>query len=139
MKYHNPVNTTVIYILLTISHPKKNKNKFWSIGKLYLTESCPKPRSFEQSVIIQVENNQNWKQTNPIFSRWVYFLNFRTIGKFCLKTLIYEVFLEFSYDEGLRSYIIKTFWWFLVEGDQIYLRYHSTCVAPWKRGYWCLV
>ena len=49
--------------------------------------------------------------------------NFRSIGKFRHKTLVLGVFLENLYTQGMRSYIIKTFCWFPVEGDQIYLMY----------------
>ena len=46
---------------------KKNKIKFWKIRKLYLIESCSKPRSFDQSVIIRLEKQSKLKTNKPYF------------------------------------------------------------------------
>ena len=77
VKYHNPITAIAMHTLFDISHSKKNKNQFWKIGKLWLNENSPKPRSFEQHVIIQEEKQSKLKKSKPYFCKMnVFFIIF---------------------------------------------------------------
>ena len=101
------------------------KNKFWSIlinrkvvtkWELFKTELFWTIYHYSGRKTIKTEKKQTlFLHDEPIVH------NFWSIGKFRLKTLVFEVFFNFLYVHGLRSYIIKTFCWFQVEGDQTYL------------------
>ena len=84
------------YTLLMISHSKKNKIKFWTIQKLYLIESCSKPRSFDQSVIIRLEKQSKLKTNKPYFLKMsLLFLIFEQYKSFTLKRWFTRSFQNF--------------------------------------------
>ena len=119
MKYHNPVKWMSDTHSFDIFSFKQKKIKIlinrkvvtkWDLSK---SEVFPTTDHYSGRKPIKTENKQTvFMDEEPIIH------DFRSIGKFRLKTNVFEVFLEFLYPQGVKSYIIQTFWWFLVAGDQ---------------------
>ena len=122
MKYHNPVKWMSDTHSFDIFSFKQKKIKIlinrkvvtkWDLSK---SEVFPTTDHYSGRKTIKTENKQTvFLEDEPIIR------DFRTIGKFLLKKSVFGVFLKFSYPEGVKSYIIKTVCWFLVEADQTYL------------------
>ena len=122
MKYHNPVKCMSDTHSFDIFSFKHKKNKILNNRKVVTQWDLSKSEVFSTTdhysgrKTIKTENKQTvFLEDEPIIR------NFRTIGKFLLKKSVFGVFLKFSYPEGVKSYIIKTVCWFLVEADQTYL------------------
>ena len=122
MKYHNPVKCMSDTHSFDIFSFKHKKNKILNNRKVVTQWDLSKSEVFSTTdhysgrKTIKTENKQTvFLEDEPIIR------DFRTIGKFLLKKSVFGVFLKFSYPEGVKSYIIKTFCWFLVEADQTYL------------------
>ena len=133
MKYHNPVkcmSDTHSFGIFSFKHKKNkilNNRKVVSQWDLFKSEVFSTTDHYSGRETIKITNKQTlFLEDEPIIR------NFRSIGKFLLKTNVFEVFLQFTYPEGRKSYIIKTSCWFLVEADQTYLIYltpHSFCLT----------
>ena len=124
MKYHNPVKCMSDTHSFDIFSFKHKKNKILNNRKVVTQWDLSKSEVFSTTdhysgrKTIKTENKQTvFLEDEPIIR------DFRTIGKFLLKKSVFGVFLKFSYPEGVKSYIIKTVCWFLVEADQTYLTY----------------
>ena len=122
MKYHNPVkcmSDTHSFGIFSFKHKKNkilNNRKVVSQWDLSKSEVFSTTDHYSGRKTIKTENKQTvFLEDEPIIR------DFRTIGKFLLKKSVFGVFLKFSYPEGVKSYIIKTVCWFLVEADQTYL------------------
>ena len=134
MKYHNPANTNNNVHSFDNFSFKKKWNKILINTKVVSNWDLFKTEIFWPICHYSTRKTIKTKNKQTLFSQDEFtFLNFRTIQKFHLETLIYRVFSEFSYDEMLKSYTIKTFWWFLVEGDQTYLRFGKPVVVFFLR------